>query len=254
MRAPDVYRALLWCYPAEFRNEYGREMMGAFTAQLRDAQHAGRRGAIGIWLTTLVDLIPTALREHRHVIQQDLRHAVRVFAATPGFTAVAALSLALGIGANVAIFSLLNSVLLSALPVPHPETLVVLTDPSVAGVSQGQEDGDRSLLTYPEFVALQHESPGLQSLMAAQSRADRLDVRIGGAEPEEVSTRLVSASYFSDTRRTGVRGAHVRLAVGASAGYRALCGPELPVLAAPLRWSSRHAWASRSPSAVRSLP
>ncbi len=198
MRATDVYRALLWCYPAEFRDEYGREMVGAFADQLRDARHgAGWRATAVIWFTTLVDLVPTAFREHRHVIQQDLRHAVRVFAATPGFTAVAVLSLALGIGANVAIFSLLNSVLLSALPVPHPKTLVVLTDPTVAGVSQGQEDGDRSLLTYPEFVALQQNPSGLQSVMAAQSRADRLDVRIGGGEPEEVSIRLVSSSFFT---------------------------------------------------------
>ena len=43
MRAADVYRALLWCYPAQFRHEYGREMVGAFTEQLRDARHqAGR--------------------------------------------------------------------------------------------------------------------------------------------------------------------------------------------------------------------
>lgn len=173
-------------------------MVGAFSDQLRDARHrAGRGAAVVVWLTTLVQLIPTAFREHRHVIQQDLRHAVRVFAATPGFTAVAVLSLALGIGANVAIFSLLNSVLLSALPVPHPETLVMLTDPGSSGVSQGMEDGDRSLLTYPEFVALQRSSGGLQSLMAAQSRADRLDVRVSGGEPEEVSVRLVSSSYFT---------------------------------------------------------
>jgi len=198
MRAPDVYRALLWCYPAQFREEYGREMVGAFSDQLRDARdRSGRGAAVVVWLTTLFDLIPTALREHRHVIQQDLRHAVRVFAATPGFTAVAVLSLALGIGANVAIFSLLNSVLLSALPVPHPETLVALTDPTISGVSQGQEDGDRSLLTYLEFVALQQNATGLQSVMAAQSRVGLLDVRFGGGEPEEVGVRLVSSSYFA---------------------------------------------------------
>src|SRR6185503_10781384 len=130
MRAANVYRALLWCYPSSFRHEYGGEMVGAFSAQLRDAQrHRGRLAAAWIWAATLFDLIPTALREHRHVIHQDLRHAVRVFAASPGFTLVAVLSLALGIGANAAIFSLLNGVLFSALPVRNAHDLVILTNP-----------------------------------------------------------------------------------------------------------------------------
>src|SRR4029450_13225359 len=141
MRAGDVYRALLWYYPARFRHEYGREMLGAFTRQLQDASlRAGPLAAARIWAGTLVDLVPTALREHRHVIRQDLRHAVRILAANPGFTAVAVLSLALGIGANAAIFSLLNSVLMSALPVRNPHELVILTDPDASGVSVGMED------------------------------------------------------------------------------------------------------------------
>ena len=58
---------------------------------------------------------------------QDLRYAVRALRTTPGFAAVAILSLALGIGANTAIFSLIDSVVLKFLPVNHPEELVQIT-------------------------------------------------------------------------------------------------------------------------------
>src|SRR5262245_13198072 len=198
MRPGDVYRALLWCYPAAFRHEYGGEMVGAFTAQLREARRThGRFAAAWIWCATLLDLVPTALREHRHVIQQDLRHAVRVFTASRGFTLVAILSLALGIGANAAIFSLLNSVLMSALPVHNPHELVILTNPGARGMARGSQGGERSLMTYEEFLELQRSTSTFGSLMASSSALQRTEVRVAGGSSEEIAIRLVSASYFA---------------------------------------------------------
>src|SRR3982751_2462143 len=129
MRAPDLYRVLLWCYPAPFRREYGGEMLGAFHAELRDARRAGRAARAAIWARALRDLVPTAFREHRHVLMQDLRHALRVLRASP---------------AN---FSLLNNVLLTTLPVREPQSLVLFTDPESSGVAAGSQSGERSLMT-----------------------------------------------------------------------------------------------------------
>src|SRR5262245_17337784 len=198
MRAADVYRALLWCYPAQFRHEYGTEMVGAFADQLHDArQNDGWLAGVFVCASTLFDLVPTAIREHRHVIQQDIRHAVRISTANPGFTTVAALSLALGIGANTAIFSLLNGVLMSTLPVRNPQELVILTDPTASGVSMGMEGGDRSLATYTEFRQLQDQSSSFSSLMASSSGLQRTEARVGGGEPEAIAIRLVSTTYFA---------------------------------------------------------
>jgi len=197
MRVPAVYRALLWCYPAEFRQEYGGQMAGAFTEQLRTAGiRDGRLAQAAVWARALVDLPSTALQEHWHVIRQDLRHAGRLMAASRGFTTVAVLSLALGIGANTAIFSLLNSVLLNTLPVNRPHELVMLTDPGARGVFRGSQQGERALATYEEFRQLQRND-AFAALMASSSSLQRIDARVDGGGPEPLGVRLVSTTYFS---------------------------------------------------------
>src|ERR1700693_6050860 len=99
----------------------------------------------------------------------DLRYAARTLLNSPGFLVVALLSLGLGIGANTAIFSLINAVMLRALPVDHPEQLVILTDPGAAGVEvETRESGVRHILSYPEFEQLRAHNTVFSGMFAAQ--------------------------------------------------------------------------------------
>jgi len=131
----------------------------------------------------------------------DIRYAFRTLRKSPGFAAVAILTLALGIGANTAIFTAINSVLLSTLPVDHPEQLVILTDPNEQGRAIGFNDGVRDLLTYPEFQDIAQHNAVFSGVLAASSYASSIPTAVEGsgasvgAAPAEVE--LVSGSYFS---------------------------------------------------------
>src|SRR5579875_2906332 len=118
-------------------------------------------------------------------IFQDVHYGWRTLVRTPGFFIVAVLSLALGIGANTAIFDLLDTCLMRALPVHDPQQLVMLTDPGSSGVSIGSSTGERALLSYPEFQDLESNANLFENLCSAESDPDRLQARFESTEPEE---------------------------------------------------------------------
>jgi predicted permease len=130
-------------------------------------------------------------------LRQDVVYGFRLLAKSPGFTAVAVLSLALGIGANTAIFSLIDTVLLKMLPVTDPQQLVALTDPSAEGVSIGTSNGERGNLSTREFEGLRDRTEAFSGMFASQSDMDKQNAVIDGKAPEEVRTRLVSGGYFT---------------------------------------------------------
>ncbi len=131
---------------------------------------------------------------------RDIRYAWRTLRGNSGFTAVAVLTLGLGIGANCAIFSLINAVMLRALPVEHPEELVLLTDPSESGVAmETTEHGIRRNLSYREFQELRLHNTVFSGLLAAQNDVSDVDVLPeGGSDSQTLRAhvQLVSGEFF----------------------------------------------------------
>jgi predicted permease len=133
---------------------------------------------------------------------QDFKFNLRMLSKSPGFTSIAVLTLALGIGANTAIFSVLESVVIRSLPVEHPDQLLVLTDPDTHGTSFGSQGGRRSQLAYSEFQYLRDHNDVFSDIFAADSSLPELDVRIGDSksgnqEKQQARVKLVSGGYFS---------------------------------------------------------
>jgi predicted permease len=131
-------------------------------------------------------------------IFQDLRYAFRVLSKTPGFTAIAVLTLALGIGANTALFSVVNAVLLRTLPVHDPQQLVALSNPTASGQRAGLETDERTFFTYHEFEGLRDNNQVLSGIFAFSSAQASAPVSIAPSEPgSPAQIELVSGGYFS---------------------------------------------------------
>ncbi|HET9167443.1 MAG TPA: ABC transporter permease [Candidatus Angelobacter sp.] len=132
-----------------------------------------------------------------NTILRDVLYALRQFVRNPLFTMVAVSSLAIGIGANTAIFSVMDAALLKALPVANPQELVIFTDPNASGVTTGLNTGERHLMTFAEFAQLRDHATTLSGMFATEADLNRWHVRIGGGLTEEARGRLVSEEYFS---------------------------------------------------------
>jgi putative ABC transport system permease protein len=120
-----LFRALLRLFPSEFRGDFGDGMAADFDDQHRDA--SGRLAAVArLWLRTVLDMLRRAPREHVDLLSRDVVYAVRMLRRHPVATLTAVASLAVGIGLNTAVYSVVSGVLWRTLPFPDSERLVVI--------------------------------------------------------------------------------------------------------------------------------
>jgi len=124
---------------------------------------------------------------------QDLRFGARMLLKSPGFTLIVVLTLALGIGANTAIFSLIDQILLQRLPVERPEELVVLRSPGPKTGRVWSDGDDAAPFSYPMYKALRDRSEAFSGLLARFA----ISLSVAGAgQTERADGELVSGNYF----------------------------------------------------------
>ncbi len=117
---------------------------------------------------------------------QDIKYALRMLLKKPGFTLVVVFTLAVGIGANAAIFSVVKGVLLNPLPYPNPEQLVT--------IHQSKPNFETGAIPYLNFVDLQRENQTFSSMAISRGAGFTL---IGAGDAERVTARMVSADFFN---------------------------------------------------------
>src|SRR5689334_2043543 len=117
---------------------------------------------------------------------QDLRYGARMLLKKPGFTLVAMLALTLGIGANTAIFSVVDKALVRPLPVSHPEQLTLLSMENARGFSTG--------FAYPDYVNYRDRNDVFSGLLGYSQLAISLNTN---EQSERVDSMIVTGNYFS---------------------------------------------------------
>ncbi len=177
-----VYRQLLRLYPRDFSDDYADEMTDLYRDRVRG------EGASSVWVALVADLLRTAPREQAATLVQDVRYGWRTWRRTPILALAAILTLALGVGANTAVFSVVHGVLLRPLPYPDADHLVeVFEDNTRAG---GGPFFRVSLLNYLSWV---DRARSFDALAAFNGRDF---IVTGHGDPERIAGSAVTASLF----------------------------------------------------------
>ncbi len=218
-RALGVFLRL---YPASFRRDFGDEMLDVFALRsMETRERAGVLGVVGLWLRTLPGVVRAAFLERIEArrpggehsprlprkerapmdrLVQEVRYGFRTLLRNPGFTAIAVLTLALGIGINTAVFSLVNAFLMRPLPVVQQQERLVAMFTAEFGSGAGVN-------AYMDYVDLEERTRTFDGFAAYKPLL--MDFS-GAGETERVQGMIVSANYFDVL---GVEPAHGRFFV-----------------------------------------
>jgi predicted permease len=187
-------------------NDLEKELRYHFETQIADKVRSGLSEIEARRVTRLefggIDQIKEDCRETRgtmwiELLVQDVRYALRQLRKSPGFTFVAILSLTLGIGANTAIFTLLNAILLRPLAVNNPDELVLFGNGHAQGSTTSIPDGNTKLFSYAFFRDLRKKNASFSGIAAVDSNQFATKASISGGPYQTTHVDLVSGSYFS---------------------------------------------------------
>jgi putative ABC transport system permease protein len=195
-----AYRLLLFAFPAEMRREFGDEMAAMFASQIDGTPSRG--GRVRLWIRAVADALSNGAavrfagtprprrfrwRSLMRAFVHDVKYALRRFAGQPGLTFVVVLTLALGIGANSAIFSAVNAILLRPLPYKDPDRLVTLWEKRPA---EGVTDNVVSAADFVDWTTL---ATSFERMAAFLSMPVDLT---GAGDPVRLRAGAVSPAFF----------------------------------------------------------
>lgn len=193
-------RILNWFRLRRLEGDFDRELKYHIDRRMTDLIHSGlpepearRRVALELGGATQVreEVRDIWLTRWLRDFVSDLRFSARSFRRSPSFTATVVLSLALGIGATAALYSLIDQVVLRALPVDHPERLVLI---DWIGFQNAETMGTRNLMSYPIFRDLQQHKEFFDGVFCRAATTINLST---SGEPKLTAAELVSGRYFS---------------------------------------------------------
>jgi putative ABC transport system permease protein len=190
-RPEKLYAFLLRLYPAAFREDYEREMRLAFRRRRRET--SGIPSRILLWLSIIRDTFVTAAQEHFDMLTHDIRYSLRTLKNAPAFTIAVIATLALGVGATTAIYSLIHGVLLRPLPYSEPDRMVRIFE------TNASLNIPRFAASSLNFLSWQEQSLSFEGLAAIAGAAANLT---GDGEPQRVVASRVSAEFWT---MSGVR-------------------------------------------------
>jgi putative ABC transport system permease protein len=182
-----VFRALLRVFPAEFRGDFGEQMAEDFRDQREEARQRGYRRVVRLWVRMFGDSLRQGPREHFDILRRDASYALRLLRRRPGLAASAVVTLAIGIGLNAAVFSLVNSVMWRDLAIPGGDRLVRLYEVTPP------PDAVAGSVSADNFLDWQARAKNFDAM--ATIAWDRLTL-VGSGDPEELPAARVSNGFF----------------------------------------------------------